>query len=261
MRSMSLSSVRKTTIAYIVVSQGFFTDAMSIEVEQKFTMTRVGPQILKDLGFVSVCSDKAMTDWYFDDESFSLLRQDCWLRLRALGDSGNKSSNGKWQLKVGNGSGSATTVYTEIEGPEAVADALSNKFDNFDGELLPKLPDDYRKIEVTDSRTSTVADSQCQLVAFARIGTYRSSWKLLDERFGSINIDLDSTDFEYAIGEVEIEVDTHDLVPSARKKIQEVVEAVSGRSNTTEKPMGKLEYYLFHQRPDVYKICVDCGVI
>jgi thiamine-triphosphatase len=235
---------------------------VAIEVEQKFTMANAGPQVLEDLGFAPRSKTPVvMTDWYFDDDNFSLLRRDCWLRHRALvSDSTDETTttttrtHGSWQLKVGSGgSGSRTTVYTEIEGREAVEEALSN-LDSFKGKV-PNLP----AALLSDRTTPALPNSS--LTAFARIGTIRSSWTRTDELFRSINIDLDSTDFGYAVGEVEIEVSDPTLVERARERVQEVVRAISGSPKEGEKTMGKLEYYLVHQRPDVYQIAVECNVI
>jgi hypothetical protein len=63
------------------------------------------------------------------------------------------------------------------------------------------------------------------------------------------------------VGEVEIEVSDPALVERVRERVQEVVRAISGPPKEGEKTMGKLEYYLVHQRPDVYQIAVECDVI
>jgi thiamine-triphosphatase len=241
------------------------TGMVAIEVEEKFTMSSASPQVLEDLGFaLRSKTPVVMTDWYFDDDNFSLLRRDCWLRHRALVSASTDETrttttrtHGSWQLKVGSGgSGSRTTVYTEIEGREAVLEALSN-LDSFKGKA-PNLPEALLSDRTTPT-TSMLPNSS--LTAFARIGTFRSSWTRTDELFRSINIDLDSTDFGYAVGEVEIEVSDPALVERVRERVQEVVRAISGPPKEGEKTMGKLEYYLVHQRPDVYQIAVECNVI
>lgn len=244
------------------------TGMVAIEVEQKFAVSNAGPHVLEDLGFAPRSKTPVvMTDWYFDDDNFSLLRRDCWLRHRALVSASTDETttttttrtHGSWQLKVGSGgSGSRTTVYTEIEGREAVEEALSN-LDSFKGMVL-NLP----AALLSDRTTPTILLSMLpnsSLTAFARIGTFRSSWTRTDELFRSIKIDLDSTDFGYAVGEVEIEVSDPALVERARERVQEVIRAISGPLKESEKTMGKLEYYLVHHRPDVYQIAVVCNVI
>jgi adenylate cyclase class IV len=244
---------------------------MAIEVEQKFTTTTQGgscTKVLQDLGFVSVRQKPVvMTDWYFDDDNFSLLRRDRWLRHRALlvsavdddpheepvETSGVETTTttvtttalpGQWQLKVGSGSGSGslTTVYTEIEGCEAIEEALS-KLDGFNDnvpKLLEPVPDDNPLSVVgANEERAPVYIPNSRLTPFARIGTFRSSWTRPDELFRNINIDLDSTDFGYAVGEVEITVADESLVEQARERVQEVIQAISGPDKQREENNGE----------------------
>ena len=94
-------------------------------------------------------------------------------------------------------------------------------------------------------------------------------------------VDLDTTDFGYAVGEVEAVVQRPDQVPAARAAIAEFLDTLLLRlyDNDDEEQddenhdhgdgdqapkaaaVGKLEYYLQTRRPDVYQIMVEAGVV
>ena len=70
---------------------------------------------------------KTFTDIYYDTAGCSLTRRDMWLRCR----------DGAWELKLpvdedARRSGGERTVFTEVEGEDAVAEALRG--------LLVRLP-------------------------------------------------------------------------------------------------------------------------
>ncbi|KAL3925227.1 MAG: hypothetical protein SGILL_000552 [Bacillariaceae sp.] len=270
-----------------------------LEVEQKFhtngDQTDSSASIdsrLEDLGFGRQGSTKIFTDWYFDDcGSLTLSLQDCWLRYREI-----EGKGGQWQLKRGQQhAGSSTTVYQEIEGQEAVDIALS---------LLQEC------VEASDKAVSSAVKSDPithddkdlpmlptsvshSLKPFAKFTTTRTSWLLKEghtlgidaverdsiDSSHTIQVDLDTTDTSYAVGEVEIVVETHDQVPKAKERIQRVISLIvvdsvddgvakankdnknSNESSSPAPPQGKLEHFLSHNRPVHFQALVDAGIM
>jgi len=99
---------------------------------------------------------------------------------------------------------------------------------------------------------------------FAKILTQRSSWKVdeggSERKFRNLSVDLDATDYGYAVGEVEAVVKDELEVENARNEIQELIQAICNGDSET-KAVGKLEYYLQAKRPEVFQICIDSGVL
>eukprot|EP00533_Pseudo-nitzschia_delicatissima_P016656 CAMPEP_0197281510 /NCGR_PEP_ID=MMETSP1432-20130617/22854_1 /TAXON_ID=44447 /ORGANISM="Pseudo-nitzschia delicatissima, Strain UNC1205" /LENGTH=276 /DNA_ID=CAMNT_0042748319 /DNA_START=49 /DNA_END=879 /DNA_ORIENTATION=- len=255
-----------------------------LEVEQKFPFldrSRLEER-LREEGFTPA-KELTMVDWYFDrfdDENLELplVRKDHWLRYRETKD----GSDGEWQLKRGNkksGGGGGATVYEEIEGIRAVESAFSmlkqhassrkeaTETATFDGYPVPVLP-----IE------------GCDVVPFARIVTHRAKWKPdpsnSKDTGVDLVVDLDMTPDGFAVGEVEAVVEGEDCsniedqeaaeaqarndraVAEARERIQEFLARLlveEGRSSRP--PMGKLEQFLSQNRPQMYKACIESGVI
>lgn len=228
---------------------------MVLEVEEKFSlMDRNMAELedrLRELGF-RASEQVSMVDWYFDNGNYDLLRQDCWLRWRET------AVDGQWQLKRGQVKQSTTTVYQEIEGVQAVELACS---------LLPQ------RAEAGQGRPTINCDHPIPLLPFpnlgltpfARIVTQRSSWKVAAGKFRDLTVDLDATDFGYTVGEVEAVVEDKDATTSARKLVQarklvhELIQETGG--SASGRVAGKLEYYLQRNCPDVFQICIDCGVV
>lgn len=89
-------------------------------------------------------------------------------------------------------------------------------------------------------------------------------------------MDIDRTDFGYAVGEVEAVFQSNGIdtqaVELGKEKIRNLVELLTyeqnkafGESkeeaNLTTMSMGKLEYYLKSNNEDHYDACVRAGVI
>ena len=232
----------------------------SIEVEEKFSLIdRSLPELqsrLRELGFTESKNTTEMVDWYYDTRYSDLFRQDCWLRYRES----IKGVNGRWQLKVGRkghfGSGSST-VYDEIEDEAAVKacrdllpapasgrDTSSGPLYSYDGCSVPDFP-----------------IPETGLFAIARIYTRRTTWQ--QERTSShikLAVDLDATDFDYCVGEVEAVVDNDSDIEHARKCIKDLIEALTGKTDSVP-AVGKLEFFLERNRPLIYEALVSCGVI
>jgi len=238
-----------------------------LEVEEKFSLTNRDPSELADrlqgLGF-SLAGEGEFADFYYDivaENAFELLRQDCWLRFRDV-----KGGESVWQLKRGQpcqtsaGTNNVATVYEEIEGIDAVKVACSllsgsSTIDSNSSSTPFPCSEDVN--------TPVLPIAGTGLAPFAMIATRRSSWKVADsqkqDKYRGLTVDLDATNFDYAVGEVEVLVADTNQVIDARRRIRALIEDIGGLSNT--KAEGKLEYFLQKHRPEVYQICIDSGVL
>jgi len=244
----------------------------SLEVEEKFSLIDRDLSELEDVlgenGF-ELAGEATIVDWYLDiteNDSFELLRQDCWLRCR------ESKGQRTWQLKRGQTASnsksaqasSGSVVYEEIEGAGAVKVACSLLKMNNDGGSVFSIEEGFK-----DETPSIRFADKC-LDSFAKIVTHRSSWKVPPlsapkeqsemNIFRDLCVDLDVTDFDHAVGEVEALVQDPSEVEGARKQIKKLIDKIGG-SSSNKKAEGKLEYFLRRNRPEVYQICISCGVL
>jgi thiamine-triphosphatase len=251
----------------------------TLEVEQKFALLDRNLEDMKarlgQAGF-ELDTVKEMVDWYFDVEGSVLTRRDCWLRYRQLLSS-DADQTGQWELKRGqtrtihskdeteSTESTTLTVYEEIEGVAAVTTACSVLSDfNFSP---------ISSSSSTPNTTSTTSTGNFQdhlvpkldipntgLKPFARIVTQRSSWKSTDKcNWENLSVDLDTTDFGYAVGEVERVVHRQEDVEAARTQVQALIAELC--NGVSDPAVGKLEYFLKRNRPDIYQACVESGTM
>ncbi|KAL7579842.1 hypothetical protein ACA910_004855 [Epithemia clementina (nom. ined.)] len=133
------------------------------------------------------------------------------------------------------------------------------------------------------------------LKPFARIVTHRSSWKVPKShpdsngnkeeqrsKYDCLTVDLDQTDFGYNVGEVEMLVpittsdndgDQDSRVQKAKLLIQELIDHLTNSDESTSEPRaekelegqalvakGKLEYFLYTQRPSIFALMRELGL-
>ena len=259
-RSIS-SLLRPRNVRFLGSTLAMSTSSASLEVEVKFhlidTDLKKLEQRILDLGFSSKGDAYRMVDWYFDTPRYDLVRQDCWLRFRR-----NDSKQGQWELKRGQTNTDRTTVYQEIEGIPGFMTALSLLPTDASNKPAPAIPNDLASF---DDDVPALPQADSGLIPFARIVTDRTSYTRVDNGTGNLSIDLDTTDFGHAVGEVEAVVESEDELPLARARIQETLEQLLGSKNNealTNKPaQGKLEVYIETRRPELYRILVDAGVM
>jgi thiamine-triphosphatase len=239
----------------------------SIEVEEKFCVTdRPLAQLerqLRESGFEQSPTVE-MVDWYFDTESYCLVQKDCWLRFRE-----KAGTLGQWELKRGqkDHQEGRATVYEEIEGDSAVSLASSLIQSAGTSVSVSASVSVTEKTATTDfqgynNNTVPQVPGLDSLSPFARIVTRRASWRHVskDHRFADLSVDLDTTDFDYAIGEVEAVVTSQEEVADARVRIQTLLNELVG-GDSPKKPRGKLEHYLYRFRPQLYQRLVECGLM
>jgi hypothetical protein len=266
------------------------------EVEQKFVLDDATAVLkrLQDAG-LREHGRRHMVDSYFDvaADDYPLIRQDCWLRYRCCTNEGvaatttsssDSRATGQWELKRGNRESisssnadnrsegaSRATVYQELEGWEA----LQATQELLLGGLPPYPISESSTTQATANTKGLLARDLYEippppvaipgLQAFARIVTHRSSWSLPrddDDDVAVVVVDLDTTDFGYAVGEVERLVTKASDIEAARRDLQTWLETVLGEDALAgPPPVGKLEYYLQTQQPHVYNILVEEGLV
>ena len=259
------------------------------EVEQKFAIPDATnddddvEERLKRAGMVRT-SRTDMVDWYFDvpSKNYPLLRQDCWLRFRGKTNDDSTMIVGQWELKRGgdrpnettttttssSNSSSKVTVYQEIEGKDALYESqkIIAKFHERQSHNAPNrdTPDDDA-LSMYQNYSIPVPPVEIPgLTPLARIATQRSSWKATSVSLPLKNlvVDLDSTDFGHSVGEVETVVDDPNQMEQAKNALQNwLIEFLGKEALKGPPPMGKLEYYLSTQRPEILEILVEAGLL
>lgn len=108
-----------------------------------------------------------------------------------------------------------------------------------------------------------------KLVPFARIETFRTSWKATtkDDKFSGLKVDIDKADSGYMVGEVEAllsdGLSSQTDVENEKEKIRQFVDLLilDSECNAKATTIGKLEFVLMKERPNLYHDCVKAGVI
>jgi len=210
------------------------TDLM-FEVERKFTLQSCDAERIRGDDSFLACGTKTIVDEYYDNRSLTLTTKDTWLRHRGE----------NWELKVpAMVDASGITQYQEICGVAGVAEHLSV---NLDSEDLFSLALDRQGFQV-----------------FAEIRTTREMF-----RKQGLEIVLDSTDFGYCVGEVEILVSRREDIDAAADKILKFLKVhgltdsdiCSEPAGHTKQAAGKVDTYLRTYRPDHYQALVTAGVV
>lgn len=296
--SSSSNDVKKSSFweveqKFAITASGDDDDTRDNDDDVRERLTRAGLQESKNC--------KKMVDWYFDvpEANYPLIRQDCWLRYRSSCLSSNDTDDddkdemkGQWELKRGSTSSdvdsktttSKATVYEEIEGEEALLQAreLIETFQRSQHATADNVSPSS-SIDAAASANNTkeaqnlyldyddIPQSPIEIVGLAplaRIGTHRSTWRssAATTTTGSDNnslvVDLDATDFQYAVGEVETIVTDKSKIEAAQQELQEWLRQVLGETAVQgPPPMGKLEYYLSKHRPEILEILVEAGLM
>jgi adenylate cyclase class IV len=191
-----------------------------IEVEQKFLLNP--EQEAKLLEGATLDYEKVNVDIFFDDDYYSLGKQDVWLRNR----------NGRWELKIGHklSPGSLSRTYEELEEDGLIATWLGLPGEDLTQEILNAGYKQFAKIEK------------------ARRSYLREGFRL----------DLDKCDFGYDVAEIELLIDSIDGQQEANDKIAAFAKSI-GLDNTPLR--GKPVEYLYRFLPDHYQALLEAGVL
>lgn len=170
-----------------------------IEVERKFTPGPDTEGRLQELGG-TLEHRVTFQDTYYDTSELSLMRSDHWLRQR---------EGSGWELKCPGVAGisGSHNEYVELTSESAIVAQL------------------FELLGTQEPGTAGVAAvlGSLKLEEVASFVTTRSSWMLAlsgaSEEELKLRVDLDSTDFGYAVGEVEVMVREKAQVAAALEKI------------------------------------------
>lgn len=177
----------------------------NVEVERKFLVPPNYEELLTRAGFGPLkggLDTEILKDTYFDTGDYNLMKEDFWLRLR----------NGDWELKYPvDTHPDGNTLYHETSNQEDILIKIKplvvldeNKINNNLGDLV------INNI----------------LHQFACIDSKRQCFQDVDK---SINIVVDSTDWGFVVGEIEIIVQHKSQVPEAVDKIQKLAYSLDFR--------------------------------
>ncbi|XP_052047415.1 thiamine-triphosphatase [Apodemus sylvaticus] len=206
-----------------------------IEVERKFAPGPDTEEKLQELG-ATLEYQVTFRDTYYDTSELSLMLADHWLRQR---------EGSGWELKCPGVTGLSGphNAYVEVTSESAIVAQL------------------FQLLGSGEQETAGVAAvlGPLKLQEVASFITTRSSWKLAAsgtrEQEPLLTVDLDSTDFGYAVGEVEAMVREKAEVPAALEKISSVSSMLGVPAQ--EKVPAKLMVFLQRFRPRDYERLLD----
>jgi len=213
--------------------------AALIEVERKFeyTLDAATLQAAVVARGGELKGEKRFTDVYWDTSDCVLTRRDMWLRSR----------DGCWELKLpveedAKRSGGERTIFTEIEGADAVATSLAT--------LMPTFGNG-------GSAGGAIEERLCAAGAqpFAEFGTVRTTFAV-----GKCSVDADVASFGHAVIEIEMMCAAKDEIPAALDEI-EATARLLGAQPLSKGSGGKLETFIRRHCPDVMKQLVQAGIL
>ena len=150
------------------------------------------------------------------------------------------------------------TLKWELKYPSKLSDLNKNVENYYEKTNVDEII--YLILNLFHSKKSckTIEDliDQFELKSYARINSIRKSY-LIDE---SIRIDLDETDFNYKIGEIEL------ILGEEEKNIEESIDKISnltlrlGITNFDRIP-GKISTYLYLFNPKLFQLLRENSII
>lgn len=193
------------------------------EVEKKFSLD--GVDLEKLTTNAELVTQKSFTDLYFDDESYSLTKQDVWLRKR----------DGKFELKLplNDGFGALTRKldqYEEVTDEKKIKEALG----------------------ITENGSLEDCLKNSGINSFCSITTNRTKYKK-----GDFVIDIDQMDFGYGVGEIELMVSSKEDMDNAMEKI---LNFAIENGITLKSVPGKVAEFIRRNRPEHHQKLVESGV-
>jgi len=157
-----------------------------------------------------------------------------------LADHWLRSRDGLWQLKCppeGQDSSRShkhhCSQYEEIEDTAKILTRIC--------QYLPQENDNGQTLE------ELINGAILQVIA--EITTKRTSYEI-----EGLRVDLDTTNFGYGVGEVEMVVSSEEDVPAATADIAQLVAKLAASSSS--RIPGKIETYLYRYKPEIYKTLV-----
>ncbi|KAL3780042.1 hypothetical protein HJC23_012054 [Cyclotella cryptica] len=277
------------------------TQHSELEVEKKFRVPDNPVEFnnlketLSSVGF-QVTHEEEFVDWYFDlpGPNWHFTLNNIWIRYREKKwkiDKNNWGWKGSWQVKRGDTTvdGGATrdrggmTIFREYHGVTA-RDMILEMLSSLDRDKISQGLADATvtvpSLKFYNGHDIPHLDGAEELVPFSIFKTFRTCWKIppcdKGNKFSALKVDIDRTDFEFAVGEVEavfpLGCNDTATVESGKGHIRDLVELLTSGQNKSlvedEKgsssramPMGKLECYLKNNNKCLYEACCRAGVM
>lgn len=195
-----------------------------IEVEIKFPLIKNNEQLITaDAKFMG---EKQVTDVYYDNPAKKLTLADQWLRCR----------NGQFELKIPvdkftKNSAFVARRYSELTTDREIMVALYLSGENLASALEHQ---DY--------------------APFATVNTTRRSYQ-----HDPYHIDIDRTDFGYALGEVERLITDPAQAQKTEREIQQFL--ADRHIAYSQGHIGKVAHYLQKHDPEHFHLLIEAGVI
>lgn len=198
----------------------------NIEVEGKFMFDEKSLLKLKSDSKL-LCNSK-FTDTYFDDDIYSLTTKNVWLRKR----------DSKFEMKV---------PLPSTKTNNKLLDCFKEL--NSEDEILQ-----YLGIQKTNKSTEEILEEFGYKI-FAKFTTERTTYQQ-----GKFKIDLDSADFGYCVGEIEVMVEnTEENIRNASQEIEQFAKRYNLQLyNRTMR--GKLLEYIHRFNKNHYQALVEAGL-
>ena len=221
------------------------------EIERKFRLSsRVRTQLLKR----STVERKRIefTDKYFDTNSFSLTRKDCWLRRR----------DAIWELKSSN---------TNIDSANQALVGIDYYRESRDWSTISAITQMATGVNLKEPFPLDPNDAESWLqengvFLFANVKTSRERHQVKLSKGQQVRLDLDSVIFlsterdvelsRYDIGEIEL-IDTGGNMSAS----EAIKEAFTELGIDSEPVRGKLLELLFRHRPAHYEALRESGLL
>jgi thiamine-triphosphatase len=195
-----------------------------IEVEIKFSLLHGNEQ--RAIEGAELIGTKINSDVYYDNKEFTLTLKDWWLRKR----------NANFELKLP---------------PNRDLRNIDNQARRY--EELTEEPDIINALGFSGADITTLLTDN-NYKSFADLVTTRTSYK-----HGQYRIDIDHTNFNYSIGELELLVEDVKEVKAAEKKL---IQFLAERDISYSKnDFGKVAYYLQKNSSEHFDKLVEAGVI
>lgn len=199
-----------------------------IEIEKKFLLTDAQSKAL--LADARELGEKSVTDSYLDTADYSLTTNNLWFRER------NGSFELKAPLQTQGASSTATNRYHELTELDSIRQAL--------------------KLKADDTFTAALANSS--IGRFMTCFTHRKSYAKQGFQIDVDAVTYQDSQFQYAIAEIELIVDSEAQADEAEYRIIEFAKQFD--LTTDQVILGKVAAYLKMERIDHYDMLVEAGI-
>jgi adenylate cyclase class IV len=180
-----------------------------LEIERKFFFDSNFEERLNHVGAVLIKTTNLIDEYYDNELTNFLTLNDCWLRLR----------NSKWELKYPyefKSKNKEIQNYIELSNDSEIFDYIINL-------SKPYILDE----NLINESSMEFLIKKLKLTPFSKIKSIRKTYQIDND----IKIDLDITDFDYQLGEIEVILDKN-------KSTQEDLEKSIEKINQTAHNLG-----------------------